>query len=294
MASSIASTSRVLLSRHSVRPSWECICPSRFSRSITSSTLLGAESPESPARAHRPSSPSSSTPAELARVLGNKTGEDVRPSSFSPGASATRARRRTFEARQAAAGRVQGLSNGSASPPSPGQQQNSVRMPSERLAQPLSNPYLQKRPGYTPDNIPPATNPLLATIVGLLTKDGKKAKAMRQVSDVLGHLMRATNSSPLPILSAAIELASPLVRMQSSKSGGKQVQVPLPLNEKQRTRRAIVSILEASKKRGDAELSARVAREVIAVVEGNSSVLQRKEEIHKVALANRANASVRI
>ncbi len=137
-------------------------------------------------------------------------------------------------------------------------------------------------------------HPLLSRIIGILQKDGKKARAMRQLSEVLNHLSLATRDSPLPILAAAVERASPLVRMQTKKAGGKSLQVPIPLSERQATRRAIVAIIEASRKRPDAELATRLAKEIIAVVEGTSSTLQKKEEAHKVALANRANASVRI
>ena len=150
------------------------------------------------------------------------------------------------------------------------------------------------RLGYTADNLPTPVHPLLSTIIGLIQKDGKRAKAQRQVSDMLQQLTLVTNNTPLPILSAAIERASPLVRMQTRKAGGKSVQVPIPLNERQSRRKGIMAIVEASKKRNDTDFSARLAREVVAVVEGTSSVLQRKEELHKIALVNRANASVRI
>ncbi|KAL9940650.1 hypothetical protein V8E36_000138 [Tilletia maclaganii] len=148
--------------------------------------------------------------------------------------------------------------------------------------------------GYTKDNLPTQTDPTLAFFVGILMRDGKKATANRAVMDVLGHLNEWTSAPPLPLFQEAIARASPLVRMQSSKTGGKITQIPIPLNPRQSAHRGIKGIIEASKKRNDRYLSTRLAREVLAVLEGSSSVLQRKEEQHKVAMANRANASVRI
>ncbi|CAD6887532.1 unnamed protein product [Tilletia controversa] len=148
--------------------------------------------------------------------------------------------------------------------------------------------------GYTKDNLPTQTDPTLAFFVGILMRDGKKASSSRTAMDVLVHLYDWTSSPPLPMFQQAIARASPLVRMQSSKSGGKIVQIPIPLNPRQSMHRGIKAIIDASKKRNDRYISTRLAREIIAVLEGSSPVLSRKEEQHKVAMANRANASVRI
>ena len=147
---------------------------------------------------------------------------------------------------------------------------------------------------YTPDTLPPRQDPLLHFMVNLLMRDGKKARAERWVSDMLGHMAKLTNSSPVPLVHEAVASARPLLRMQSRKQGGKTMQVPIPLNERQSTRRALVWIIDASNRRLDRMISRRLAVEVLAVLEGNSSVLSRRDELHKVGTNNRANASVRI
>ena len=72
------------------------------------------------------------------------------------------------------------------------------------------------------------------------------------------------------------------------------LQVPMPLNERQSTRRALKWIIQASDRRADRAISRRLAVEMLAILEGNSSVLSRRDEQHKVGTINRANASVRI
>lgn len=52
--------------------------------------------------------------------------------------------------------------------------------------------------------------------------------------------------------------------------------------------------MEASKKRSERELGNRLGKEILNVLDGNSTALQKKEESHKMAVSNRANASVRI
>ncbi|KAK0532295.1 hypothetical protein OC835_003390 [Tilletia horrida] len=178
------------------------------------------------------------------------------------------------------------------------QQQPTAEPISASTASPLDVPTQRTSAvptlGYTKDNLPTKTDPTLAFFVGILMRDGKKAASSRTVMNVLAHLNEWTSSPPLPLFVEAINRASPLVRMQSSKSGGKITQIPIPLNPRQSKHRGIKAIIEASKKRSDRYISTRIAREMVAVLEGSSSVLSRKEEQHKVAMANRANASVRI
>lgn len=147
---------------------------------------------------------------------------------------------------------------------------------------------------YSADALPPRQDPLLHFLVNLLMRDGKKASAERYIADMLGHMAKLTNSDPLPLVYEAVELAKPILRMQSRKQGGKTMQVPIPLNPRQSTRRALVWIIDASNRRSDRSISRRLAVEMLAILEGNSSVLSRKEEQHKVGMINRANASIRI
>ncbi|WFD05774.1 hypothetical protein MVES1_001108 [Malassezia vespertilionis] len=147
---------------------------------------------------------------------------------------------------------------------------------------------------YAPESLPPRQDPLLHFIVNLLMRDGKRATAERYIANMMGHMGKLTNTDPLPLVYEAVELAKPVLRMQSRKQGGKTMQVPIPLNERQSTRRAIMWIIEASRRRADRDISRRLAVEMLAVLEGNSSVLSRKDEQHKIGTINRANASVRI
>jgi small subunit ribosomal protein S7 len=147
---------------------------------------------------------------------------------------------------------------------------------------------------YSTELLPLKIDPTLEAFVNNLMKDGKKASATRHVLGMMEYLSQALHADPLPALLSAVRSAGPLVRMQSRKNGGKNIAVPIALGPDQSRRRGIIAIIEASKKRSDKRLSVRMAREVIAVLEGSSSTLARKEEIHRVAMVNRSNASVRI
>ncbi|KAG8898660.1 hypothetical protein FRC01_010822 [Tulasnella sp. 417] len=74
------------------------------------------------------------------------------------------------------------------------------------------------------------------------------------------------------------------------RKSAKNVPSPRALNERQSTKQALRWILAASEKRPDKSLTHRLAKEVVAVVRGDSDVLKRKEEVHRQAVVNRANA----
>ncbi|SNX85953.1 related to RSM7 - mitochondrial ribosomal protein, small subunit [Melanopsichium pennsylvanicum] len=149
-------------------------------------------------------------------------------------------------------------------------------------------------PIYSASMLPPKSDPTLEFLTNLLMKDGKKAQAQRFTTRTLSIISIITNSNPLPLIHDAISRTAPLVKLQSKKQGGKTLQVPVALTQRQSTRKALTWIIDASKKRPDRELEKRLAAEFLAVVEGTSNAIAKKEEQHRVATVNRANAAVRI
>ncbi|PPQ65834.1 hypothetical protein CVT24_012061 [Panaeolus cyanescens] len=136
-------------------------------------------------------------------------------------------------------------------------------------------------------HIPPATDPLLHFFSNCIMEDGKAARARKSTHQMLLHIYAMTRSPPMPIFTEAVITASPAVRMRSIKKGGKSIQAPMALSERQRIKRGIMWILEASKKKPGKTVAERVAREVIAVLKGQSSVLETKSKAHQLAMVNR-------
>lgn len=136
-------------------------------------------------------------------------------------------------------------------------------------------------------NIPPAEDPLLHYLASSIMKHGRRSKAARITSRTLLHLHSFTRSEPLPLLREAIFAASPAVKCLSHRYGSKNVYKPIALGEKHRTRFAVKWILEASDSKPGKTLEERLAREVIAVLEGNSRALSKKAELHRIAMVNR-------
>lgn len=140
--------------------------------------------------------------------------------------------------------------------------------------------------GYPINAMPAKFDPLLELFTNLIMKHGMKQQARRRVQDVLEKLQRATNQPPLPLLHRAIELAAPQVKNVSIRIGAKSHSIPRSLDERQRMNAGIRALLKASN-RGRAHITDRLAREIIAVLEGSSTTYQRLEEVHRMAMLNR-------
>lgn len=136
-------------------------------------------------------------------------------------------------------------------------------------------------------DVPPAQDPLLHYLTSKLLTHGHRARATKITSEILLHLHAFTRAPPLPILREAILRASPAVRTLNHKRGGKVVSKPVALGEKQRTKYAVDWILDFSKDKTGRSVAERVAREIIAVVQGTSKALDAKDKMHKFAMVNR-------
>jgi small subunit ribosomal protein S7 len=115
------------------------------------------------------------------------------------------------------------------------------------------------------------------------------ATARNHVGTMMMTIQRLTNADPLPALRRAIELAAPQVKLVSQKKHNKNIPVPRALSERQRVWKAIKGIASESEKQKDKRFGVRLGMEVTAVVNGVSGLLRKKEEVHKLATANRSN-----
>jgi small subunit ribosomal protein S7 len=281
--SALASTSALRLVSGSLRQSASFSVAAASKRSISSTSFRWAgndSNDTTPARDHR-------TGTSESRAAG---GPDFDPVTSTPRNASTDA---SSKARSRSAEMLADLAQELGSRPSSSLRSQFDMPEMDKIATPAA-PGFTAPSGYSTDTLPLKVDPTLEAFVNNLMKDGKKASATRHILDMMQFLSQALHADPLPAVQAAIEAAGPLIRMQTRKSGGKNVSVPMALGAHQSRRKAIVSIIEASKKRSDKKLSVRLAKEIIAVLEGSSSTLARKEELHRLAMVNRSNTDVRL
>ncbi|KAH7345691.1 ribosomal protein S7 domain-containing protein [Rhizoctonia solani] len=174
------------------------------------------------------------------------------------------------------------------------------RFAAEKYEKPPVTPFNQSEtlsptPLPAGTQLPPIADPLLDFTAALIQKHGERTKAARTVARALEHIHVLTGGAPpLPIYREAIRLASPSVKVVTQKKRAKNLPTPRPLTERQRTRAGILAILKASDRRPEKHIWERIGRECINVLRGESDAIKKLEEVHKFAMANRANASVRV
>ncbi|KAG0644441.1 ribosomal protein S7 domain-containing protein [Tuber brumale] len=155
---------------------------------------------------------------------------------------------------------------------------------------------------------------LLEQVINFIMIGGRKAKAESLVDQILANLRTRPAPKPragtpllpgtpalstLPLdpvqyLQIAIDSVSPLVKILMLKGGGGTKRpVPYPLRLRQRRRFALTWISAAADKKKDRlEFAERFADEVVAVVEGRSSAWEKRSQVHKLAVASRANVII--
>ncbi|KAG1753181.1 ribosomal protein S7 domain-containing protein [Suillus lakei] len=126
-----------------------------------------------------------------------------------------------------------------------------------------------------------------------LINHGKHARAEHIVSCTLLYIHALTHTPPLPIIRHVLITASLAVKCISQKRSGKNVVRPAALTENQRIRAGVHVVLATSKNKSGKTVEERLAREIIAVVNGDSKAITDKEVAHKQAMVNRANALVK-
>lgn len=158
---------------------------------------------------------------------------------------------------------------------------------------------------------------IVMQLTNLLMRDGKKAAAERNMALILSHLRTAPAptynrargilpgappASHLPLnpvlyLTVAVDSVAPLIRIRSQRGaagGGVALQIPVPLAVRQRRRQAFTWILDSAEKRanrgsGREMFAQRVAGEIISVVEGRSSVWEKRNAVHRLGMVGRSN-----
>lgn len=133
------------------------------------------------------------------------------------------------------------------------------------------------------------SEPIDSQFINYLMKDGKKQLATRILQEAMDKLSIQYKSDPKAILQDAILKAAPLIKIKSSKRGGKNVLMPIALNQRQRQRIGIEWIVGEVNKSTRPSVGLRIANQVMGILQGTSSLLQKRSLVHKQALANKSN-----
>ena len=136
-------------------------------------------------------------------------------------------------------------------------------------------------------------NTTLAKFINHLMISGKKSVAEKIVYGALDKIAERTNEDPIEVFNKALEAIQPMVEVKSRRVGGATYQVPVEVRPSRRNALAMRWVVDASRKRGEKSMALRLAGEVGDAVEGRGAAVKKREDVHRMAEANKAFAHYR-
>jgi len=131
-------------------------------------------------------------------------------------------------------------------------------------------------------------NVTLAKFMNHVMISGKKSVAERIIYGALEIIKVKLNKDPLEIFDSALENIAPLVEVKARRVGGATYQVPVEVRASRRTALAMRWLVDYSRKRGEKSMPQRLAGELIDAASGKGAAVKKREDVHRMADANKA------
>jgi small subunit ribosomal protein S7 len=149
---------------------------------------------------------------------------------------------------------------------------------------------VQRRP-LEPDPI--YQNQLVTQLINRVLRDGKKSVAERTVYDALERIRDRTGRDPVGVMEEAIRNVTPVLEVRSRRVGGANYQVPVEVPPRRGRTLAIRWIVTFSRSRREKQMSERIANELLDALGSQGGAFKRKDDIYRMAQANKAFAHYR-
>ena len=134
---------------------------------------------------------------------------------------------------------------------------------------------------------------LVQQVVNKVMVDGKKSNAEQIVYEALEILSRRTNKEPVESLEASIKSLTPVLEVRSRRVGGATYQVPVEVPARRARTLAVRWLVEFARARGEKSMAERLAGELSDAQSDQGGAFKRKEDIYRMAQANKAFAHYR-
>ncbi|MDO8533083.1 MAG: 30S ribosomal protein S7 [Dehalococcoidia bacterium] len=129
---------------------------------------------------------------------------------------------------------------------------------------------------------------LVARLINKVMMQGKKSVAERIVYQAMDMTEKETKKPALDALEQAIRNVTPLLEVKPRRVGGATYQVPVEIRPERRLALAIRWLLGGARARTGKPMAQRLAAEITDAARGQGSAIKRREDLHKMAEANRA------
>lgn len=132
--------------------------------------------------------------------------------------------------------------------------------------------------------------PLVTKFTNCLMRDGKKAVAEAIVYGAFKIIEERTRENPIAVFKNALENTKPKVEVKSRRVGGSNYQVPVEVRTERREALAIRWLIQYSRARSGRSMDEKLANELIEASHNRGAAIRKKEDVHRMAEANKAFA----
>ncbi|MEO0559921.1 MAG: 30S ribosomal protein S7 [Bacteroidota bacterium] len=130
----------------------------------------------------------------------------------------------------------------------------------------------------------------VAKFIAAIMRDGKKSIAQKLVYGSFDLIEERTGEPGVEVFRKALNNAAPLVEVRSRRVGGATYQIPVEVRPERRTSLAFRWLITFARQRGDKSMANRLAAELLAASRGEGGAVKKKDDIHRMAEANKAFA----
>lgn len=133
----------------------------------------------------------------------------------------------------------------------------------------------------------------VSKFVNVLMEGGKKSVAERIIYGAFDQISTKVGKDPLEIFSQALANVKPMTEVKSRRVGGANYQVPVDVRPSRRMALAMRWLRESARKRSEKSMGARLAGELLDASENRGGAVKKRDEVHRMAEANKAFAHYR-
>lgn len=134
---------------------------------------------------------------------------------------------------------------------------------------------------------------MVQRLINKVMTRGKKTLAERIVYSALRHVQQRTGQDPVQVFEKALQNVMPVLEVKPRRVGGANYQVPVEVRPERRVSLGIRWLVEYARQRPERGMVEKLAREILDASQGQGGAVKRKEEVHRMAEANKAFAHYR-
>ena len=134
---------------------------------------------------------------------------------------------------------------------------------------------------------------VVAKLVNIMMLDGKKSTAERALYNALDLVAKRANEEAVKVLKKSLDNIKPMLEVKSRRVGGSTYQVPVEVRAERRTSLAMRWLIKYANSRAEKTMTDKLAGEILDAFNNRGAAVKKREDVHKMAEANRAFAHYR-